>query len=146
MSLDLKGATTSGGPTRKVTAVGTVGEVGQLFTVYEANWKCQSCGQENYASRPRCYRCGLKLLSAFDTTQCVLLLFFRCRGRKPEGNNFVNDPALEALKRGETIKWKEAIDPNSYQIYYYNQETGETQWERPTELGPAPHATGKTTA
>ena len=36
---------------RKVTAIGTVGELGQLFTVYEANWNCSDCGQENYANR-----------------------------------------------------------------------------------------------
>ena len=36
---------------RKVTAIGTVGEMGQLFTVYEKNWNCPDCGQENYASR-----------------------------------------------------------------------------------------------
>lgn len=40
------------GPARKTTAVGTVGGVGQLFTVYEQNWKCSECGQENYARRP----------------------------------------------------------------------------------------------
>ena len=53
------------------------------------------------------------------------------------------DPALEALRRGEVVQWKEAIDPSTYQIYYYNQTTGQTQWERPVEMGPAPHATGK---
>jgi hypothetical protein len=110
------------GPPRKLTAVGTIGEVGQLFTVYEKNWRCSECGQENYASRPRCSR---------------------CRAHKPEGvDNYVVDPALQALQRGEEIAWKEAIDPTSYQIYYYNKNTGETKWERPAELGPAPHATG----
>ncbi len=36
---------------RKLTAVGTVGSVNQLFTVYEKNWNCTDCGQENYAAR-----------------------------------------------------------------------------------------------
>ncbi len=99
-----------------------LGDVGQLFTVYEKNWKCVECGQENYATRPRCYR---------------------CRGHKPQGeNNYSLDPALQAVQNGGTINWKEAIDPSSYQIYYYNTQTGETQWERPAEMGPAPHATG----
>lgn len=90
--------------------------------MYEKNWKCTECGQENYASRPRCYR---------------------CRGHKPEGvDNYVLDPALQAIQNGQEIAWKEAIDPTSYQIYYYNTQTGETKWERPVELGPAPHATG----
>lgn len=120
MSLDIRAGSNSG-PARKMTAVGTVGEVGQLFTVYEKNWKCPDCGQENYATRPRCYR---------------------CRSHKPEGENYVMDPALEAIQRGETIQWKEAIDPTSHQIYYYNETTGQTQWERPSELGLAPTATG----
>lgn len=109
-------------PARKVTAVGTIGDVGQLFTVFEKNWKCLECGQENYASRLRCSR---------------------CRGHKPEGQNeYVLDPALQALQRGEEIPWREAIDPNTYQIYYFNSKTGESKWERPVELGPAPHSTG----
>ena len=36
---------------RQLTAVGTVGEQNQLFTVYEKNWNCPECGQENYPSR-----------------------------------------------------------------------------------------------
>lgn len=107
---------------RKVTAVGTVGEMGQLFTIYEKNWNCPDCSQENYASVPRC---------------------FRCKRKKPVGQeNFVSDPALEAMRAGKEIEWSEAIDPNTYQVYYYNKKTQQTQWERPVELGPAPTATG----
>lgn len=115
---------------RQVTAVGTMGEMGQLFTVYESNWFCTDCNQENYASRQKC---------------------FRCRKYKPKGTqNYVMDPALAAyqaaLASGQqapmTCQWHEAIDPNTYQIYYYNSSTGATQWERPIELGAAPVATG----
>ena len=107
---------------RKLTAIGTVGEVGQLFTVYEKNWKCPDCNQENYASRTKC---------------------FRCKSTKPEGmQNYVMDPAVEALQNGGNIDWQEVIDPTTYQIYYYNKSNGVTQWERPTEMGPAPVATG----
>ncbi|CAM9152796.1 unnamed protein product, partial [Ectocarpus fasciculatus] len=107
---------------RKLTPIGTVGNVGQLFTVYEKNWNCPDCSQENYAARTRC---------------------FRCKTKKPVGQaDYVTDPALAALQQGKTIDWQEVIDPNSRQIYYFNKATGATQWERPEELGPAPHATG----
>eukprot|EP01031_Cornospumella_fuschlensis_P041013 gene41013-50030_t len=107
---------------RKLTAVGTVGDVNQLFTVYEKNWNCPDCQQENYASRPRC---------------------LRCKKAKPANtNNYVLDPALQALQEGREIEWQEVIDPTSYQVYYYNKTTGATQWERPAELGMAPLATG----
>jgi rubredoxin len=45
----------AGGLYRKVTAVATAGEMGQLFTVYEKNWHCPDCRQENYASRSVCH-------------------------------------------------------------------------------------------
>ena len=44
-------STEKGGLARNMTAVGTMGEMGQLFTVYEKNWNCKDCGQENYSSR-----------------------------------------------------------------------------------------------
>ena len=108
---------------RKVTAVGTVGQMGQLFTVYEKNWICSDCNQENYASIKKC---------------------FRCKRNKPlaDANNFVDNPAIAAIQNGEEIAWKEVVDPTTYQVYYYNIKTNATQWERPIEMGPAPFATG----
>lgn len=112
----------SRGLPRKLTPIATVGGIGQLFTVYEKNWICPDCSQENYAARTKC---------------------FRCRSHKPAGQaDYVTDPALASLQQGATIDWQEAMDPNTKQIYYYNKATGATQWERPAELGPAPHATG----
>ena len=109
--------------TRKVTAVGTVGAMGQLMTVYEKNWTCPDCKKENYASVPKC---------------------FRCKKKKPAGlDNFVSNPALDAVRSGVEIEWAETIDPTSYQVYYYNKKTGATQWDRPAELGAAPMATGR---
>lgn len=83
---------------RKLTATGTAGERGQLFTVYERNWLCKSCSQENYPIRVRCSRCRLK---------------------RPEGSghDYVQDPALLALQAGETNSWRETIDPTSKQMY-----------------------------
>jgi hypothetical protein len=80
---------------RQVTAMGTVGELGQLFTVYEKNWNCPDCDQENYASRSKCSRC-------------------KCN--KPSKGNYVKNQALDALQTGKEITWKEAIDPSSYQL------------------------------
>lgn len=51
MSIDNLCSSDSQSLPRKLTAVGTVGAVNQLFTVYEKNWNCGDCGQENYASR-----------------------------------------------------------------------------------------------
>jgi len=52
------------------------------------------------------------------------------------------DAALQAMSEGKAIAWSEAIDPVSHQVFYYNKETGATQWERPLEMGSAPLATG----
>ena len=118
------GGSDRGGLSRSVTAMGTAGEMGQLFTVYEKNWNCPDCSQENYASVPKC---------------------FRCKRKKPAHlakENMVVDSVVETLRSGGEIDWMETIDPNSYQVYYYNKKTGVTQWERPPELGAAPMATG----
>jgi hypothetical protein len=40
------------------------------------------------------------------------------------------------------MSWQETIDPATNQMYYYKQDTGETQWNRPAEMGEAPLATG----
>ena len=70
---------------------------------------------------------------------------FRCKRKKPHHlaeENMVSNPAVEALREGREIDWAETIDPTTFQVYYYNKKTMETQWERPVELGPAPTATG----
>jgi hypothetical protein len=50
-------AASGSGPTRKMTAIATIGDQGQAYTVYENNWLCPDCSNENYANRSRCYRC-----------------------------------------------------------------------------------------
>ena len=98
------------------TAIGTEGEIGQSRAVVEMAWTCKVCKAENSARRPRC---------------------FRCKAKKPQGgtHNSTNN------KRPRS-KWKEAFDPATNLIYYYNTETKETTWDRPKEMGRAPHATG----
>ena len=97
---------------RKLTAVGTVGQVGASYTVFEKNWICKACGGENYARRERCSR---------------------CRGPKTASEDSI------VIPQNCNTKWREALDPESGHIYYYHTETNETSWERPTEMGPAPH-------
>ncbi|OWZ16018.1 Pre-mRNA-splicing factor cwc2 [Phytophthora megakarya] len=100
----------------QVTAVGTLGDVGASYAVYEKNWICDDCGHDNYARRKRC---------------------FRCRAAKVE-----RPDVLVVDNKARAHTWREALDPTTHKIYYYNTETNETQWERPVEMGAAPHATG----
>lgn len=106
----------SGELPRALTAVGTLGDVGAAYAVYEKNWVCADCSHENYARRKRC---------------------FRCRAPKVE-----RPDALVVDSAGDQHAWREALDPVSNKIYYYNTQTNATQWERPAEMGAAPHATG----
>ena len=126
-----------------MTAIGVAGPVGQSFAVYEKNWKCNGCQQENYASSNKCVKCK-KHRPRND---------YKNKYNKNKNNNnsnnsnnssssIVQDPALLAMQQGQMIAWQEVVDPNSNQIYYYNRLSGITQWERPIELGPTPHATG----
>ncbi|ETP38326.1 hypothetical protein F442_14024 [Phytophthora nicotianae P10297] len=104
------------GLSRQVTAVGTLGDVGAAYAVYEKNWICADCSHENYARRQRCFRCRAPKVERFD--------------------------ALVVDSQGGAHTWREALDPASNKIYYYNTETNATQWERPAEMGAAPHSTG----
>jgi hypothetical protein len=45
-----------------------------------------------------------------------------------------------------TSPWKETVDPASGKVYYYNGDTKETRWERPSELGPVQHSLKATAA
>ena len=44
------------GSSRKVTHVGTGGEVGASFAIMEKNWMCGDCDAENYPKRTKCFR------------------------------------------------------------------------------------------
>jgi hypothetical protein len=106
--------------------VGTAGAKGQMHN-HGRIWICLACKQENYANYFKCER---------------------CRGKKPattsndyEKNEVNLTGKSQTLSRDVSL-WKEVVDPSSYQIYYYNATSGHTQWERPSELGDAPIATG----
>jgi hypothetical protein len=98
---------------RKLTAVGVLGDVGAAYTVYEKNWVCPECQHENYARREKCFRCRAPKITTAD--------------------------ALVVDSMGDQHSWREALDPATNKIYYYNIETNKTQWERPAEMGAAPH-------
>jgi hypothetical protein len=104
---------------KKSFAVSTVGPVGQAYSITEKNWNCTECKAENFPRRERC---------------------FKCKAARPAGA--IEASFAPALASGMPSLWKEAFDPKSRQIYYYNTQTMETSWSRPAELGPAPYATG----
>ena len=106
------------GLVRKRSVVGTVGEIGASYAVYENNWTCSDCKTENYARRPRC---------------------MKCRARKPENGGGLVESELPAPDGSD---WREALDVSTQQIYYWNSRSGETKWERPADMGAAPAATG----
>eukprot|EP00953_Heterococcus_sp_UTEX-ZZ885_P016064 9056-Heterococcus_DN1.PRE.2 len=105
------------------TAIGTIGAVGQSFSVSERPWACPQCKGENLARRLRCHR---------------------CKAKKPaDGGGYVMDAAFKQALDGSTVTpWQEALDPKTQHIYYCNTQTGETTWSRPESMGAAPHATG----
>eukprot|EP00953_Heterococcus_sp_UTEX-ZZ885_P022864 12619-Heterococcus_DN1.PRE.2 len=105
------------------TAIGTIGAVGQSFSVSERPWACPQCKGENLARRLRCHR---------------------CKAKKPaDGVGYVMDAAFKQALDGSTVTpWQEALDPKTQHIYYCNTQTGETTWSRPESMGAAPHATG----
>ncbi len=107
---------------RSGTAVGSAGPVGASFAVVNANWKCVKCKAENLSKRSRCGR---------------------CRAKKPAGGGGqVWHEGAVAAAAGEDHGWREAIDPNTKQLYYFNMQTKETRWDRPKEMGEALAATG----
>ncbi|KAJ8614268.1 hypothetical protein CTAYLR_001138 [Chrysophaeum taylorii] len=114
----------SGGLSRHMIPVGVVGKMGSAYTLFEKNWVCEECQTENYASRARCIQC-------------------RAKKKKREGGlvhgSAANDEATTLTAHGE---WKEIFDPSARHLYYVNTATGESQWERPKEMGPTPHASG----
>eukprot|EP00753_Platysulcus_tardus_P009882 PLAT2428.1.p2 GENE.PLAT2428.1~~PLAT2428.1.p2 ORF type:complete len:510 (+),score=189.38 PLAT2428.1:34-1530(+) len=109
-------------PSAASRPISTAGAPGQAFAVWQKNWKCPECKAMNFPRRATCYRCRAK--------------------RPKEAGDVVWDDAMEALASGKGSEWKEAMDPATQHIYYYNTRTREVSWERPKVMGPAPHATG----
>jgi len=81
-------------------------------------WQCASCCKFNNVDQLRCVQ---------------------CKKKKPDDTVDFPKPPDDAEI---TAAWKEHVDPESEQVYYFNTITGATQWERPIALGPAPYATG----
>mmetsp|Transcript_8539 Transcript_8539/g.13100 ORF Transcript_8539/g.13100 Transcript_8539/m.13100 type:complete len:541 (-) Transcript_8539:46-1668(-) len=88
----------------------------RVILYLKKNWKCADCHMENAATKLRCGRCRAR------------------KSRTISDQQYSNE-----MKETE---WKEVFDPTAKHLYYFNTNTGETQWERPLSMGPTPHASG----
>jgi len=70
----------------------------------------------------------------------------RCKkSRPPDGGSSIVDSETVgdlASKGDDAHHWREVLDENSKQMYYYHLKTMETTWDRPEVMGPAPYASG----
>ena len=104
--------------------VGTAGAPGQARAIVALMWRCADCDAENGGGYERCKRCKSPRRVASTTDASA---------------------SSTANADGSTTQptaWREALDPRTRQVYYWNATSGETAWARPAELGAAPHATG----
>lgn len=102
-------------------ATATSGPVGASFAVVHKDWKCGTCGADNSGRYKTCSRCR--------------------EGARPEEAMVWHEGAANAATK-QDHGWREALNPNTKQIYYVNYNTQETTWERPSIMGPAPLNTG----
>ncbi|GMH84743.1 hypothetical protein TrVE_jg5255 [Triparma verrucosa] len=105
--------------TSHVRPVGTYGPVGASTTIYSQKWVCTDCKYTNFAAAASCKRC-----------------------KKAAPANAENNNDSQTQQNALTHTWREVLDPQSQQMYYYNTETSETSWDRPECMGPAPYASG----
>ncbi|KAL7561967.1 hypothetical protein ACA910_022522 [Epithemia clementina (nom. ined.)] len=58
-------------------------------------------------------------------------------GNSDESASLRDNPAsADSTSVNEASPWEETVDPTSNGIFYFNKETGETRWDRPSCLGP----------
>ncbi len=102
----------------------TAGPIGASSAVVAADIEPWTC--------PKCKSIGNK------RERCV-----RCKTQRPlkETIKSIEKEEMKLIQGGDH-GWREAIDPETKQLYYYHTQTGVTQWDRPKEMGEAPLATG----
>ena len=112
-----------GAPRALQTAVATAtsGPVGASFAVIHKDWRCGTCNADNSGRYKTCVRCR--------------------EGTRPQETMVWHEGASNAVAK-QDHGWREALDPETKQIYYVNYTTKETTWERPAIMGPAPLNTG----
>ena len=93
-------------------------------------WKCGKCGQNNRSAAKACKRAERA-----------------APGRKRAAENASgaaasSSDAVAVRKPQRNHGWREVLDPSTNQLYYWKEATGETAWDRPAAMGPAPAGTG----
>lgn len=106
----------------KIVATGGPLGASSALTSYEIDsWICPKC-KANDNKRDRCIRCKFP--------------------RPIEESIKQVEKQEKRLSTSGDHGWREAIDPDTKQLYYFHITSGLTQWDRPKEMGDAPLATG----
>lgn len=109
----------------KSSVTGSAGPVGAAFAIREKTWRCPSCKNSNPPQRHACTRCRKKRPISSSTSK-----------------DLVWHEGVAAAAAGVDHHWREALDPSTKQLYYFNEVTRETRWDRPREMGEIVRNTG----
>ena len=124
------------GPGANVSAVATRGPRGASYAVEAVKWKCPKCGFKNRDREKSCKRCRARRPAAAVAASGGV------EGASASSASASSASVAAPARPQKNHGWREVLDPTTQQLYYWKESTGETAWDRPAAMGPAPAGTG----